>query len=283
MQLMKDVDFRYVFVGIETPEETALIQTKKSANVNKPVAQTIAKINSYGMIVNAGFIIGFDDESDQIAGNIIRCIQDSGIAMAMLGLLYALPNTELSRRLRREGRLFENSSIVKSGQTMIDQTTNGLNFLTNRLRIDILRDYRCVEREIYIPENYFRRVIQTVLQLNRDSKFKPGFLKSLKMVKAFVKLSRHLLKERFTAWPYLKMIVAVFYRNPKGIEVAVNLAAMFIHFHKQSKFIVKHITDEIDAIESRQDAKQKMVIRRDVYVRENAHVEASFEFEEVDR
>ena len=282
MQLMKDVDFRYVFVGIETPEETALIQTNKTSNVNKPVTETIKKINSYGMIVNAGFIIGFDEESDHIAENMIRCIQDSGIAMAMLGLLYALPHTELSRRLTREGRLFEDSSTLKVDQTMIDQTTNGLNFLTNRPRIDILRDYLCVESVIYNPKDYFSRVTRTALQLKWIPKFKPGFMKSLKTTIAFAKLSRQLLKNRATAWSYVKMFTTVLFRNPRAIEAAVNLSAMFIHFHKQSKFIIKHIAHEIDVIESRQVEKSEFFIM-DHYVPKNASANAYLEFEEVDR
>jgi radical SAM superfamily enzyme YgiQ (UPF0313 family) len=281
MQLMQDIDFRYVFIGIETPEETALIQTNKTANINKPVAETIKKINSYGMIVNAGFIIGFDDESDLIAENMIRCIQDSGIAMAMLGLLYALPNTELSRRLQREGRLFDELSILSAEQTMIDQTTNGLNFLTNRPRISILKDYRHVESVIYNPKNYFKRVTQSALQLKSSPKYKPGFAKSLKTGLALFKVSRRLLRNRSMARPYMSMFFTVLLKNPKGLEAAVNLSAMFIHFSKQSDFIIKHITQEIEAIESRQK-KQSKIISRDHYVTINEFAEASFEFEKVE-
>ncbi len=281
MQLMQDVDFRYVFVGIETPEETALIQTNKTANINKPVAETVKKINSYGMIVNAGFIIGFDDESDDIAENMIRCIQDSGVAMAMLGLLYALPNTELSRRLRREGRLFEDSSFLTSNQTAIDQTTNGLNFLTNRPRITILKDYRHVESVIYNPKNYFKRVTQSALQLKNVPIYTPGFFKSLKTAKSFFKLNRRLLKSRLTAWPYVKMLTTVLWRNPKALESAVNLAAMFLHFHKQSEFIINHITHEIKASESRQD--ESKMLGRNFNFPKNGRVKASLEFEEVER
>ncbi|MBN2001258.1 B12-binding domain-containing radical SAM protein [candidate division KSB1 bacterium] len=250
MQLMKDLDFRYVFVGIETPETTALIKTNKTTNVNKPVAATIKKINLYGMIVNAGFIIGFDDESDQIAENMIRCVQDSGVAMAMLGMLYALPNTRLSRRLKSEGRLFENSSTFSTDQTPVDQTSTGLNFITKRPRIDILRDYLCVQRFIYNPKSYFSRVIQTALQLKWIPKFRPGFIDRLKTGKAFLNVSRQLGNNRSTVWPYFKMLLTVLFKNPVCLEPAVNLAAMFIHFQKQSKFIIKNITREIEAYES---------------------------------
>jgi radical SAM superfamily enzyme YgiQ (UPF0313 family) len=258
MQLMKDVDFRYVFIGIETPEETALLMTNKTANVNRPIGPTIKKIYSYGMIVNAGFIIGFDHESDQIAENMIQCIRDSGIAMAMLGMLYALPDTQLSRRLKREGRLFEDSSTLREGRKMIDQTSSGLNFTTIRPRIDILKDFLRVESVVYNPENYFKRVTDTALQLNCKSRHKPGFIKRLKSGLAFIKLSRQLGNNRSTAWPYYRMIVKVLFKNPGGFEPALNLSAMFIHFHKQSQFIMKHIAGEIEAIKWHREKRSEI-------------------------
>ncbi|MBN2103263.1 B12-binding domain-containing radical SAM protein [bacterium] len=252
MQLMKDVDFRYVFIGIETPEETALLMTNKTTNVNRPIGPTIKKIYSYGMIVNAGFIIGFDHESDQIAENMIQCIQDSGISMAMLGMLYALPNTALSRRLIKEHRLFKNSSILKDDHKMIDQTSTGLNFITYRPRLDILKDYLHIEQVIYDPVNYFKRVTSTAIQLQWKPKYKPGLIKGLKTGLTFIKLSRRLGENRSTTWPYFKMIFSVLFKNPAGLEPAVNLSAMFIHFHKQSQSIMQQIASEIVTIMDRQ-------------------------------
>lgn len=250
MQLMKDVDFRYVFIGIETPEETALLMTNKTANVNRPIGPTIKKIYSYGMIVNAGFILGFDHESDQIAENMIRCIRESGIAMAMLGMLYALPDTRLSRRLIREGRLLKDSSGCKDEKAMIDQTSSGLNFITKRRRIDILRDFLRIESIVYDPENYFKRVTDTARLLRCAPKHRPGWMKRLKNSVAFLRLNRQLGKNRLTARPYYKMVFSVLFKNPAGLEPAVNLSAMFIHFHKQSQFVMKQILREIEAIES---------------------------------
>ena len=45
----------------------------------------------------------------------------------------------------------------------------------------------------------------------------------------------------------------VFFKNPRGIEPAINLSAMFIHFHKHSKFIIKYINKEIESIEKLQE------------------------------
>ncbi len=246
MRMMQDVDFRYVFIGIETPEKKALIMTNKTTNVNRSVRETTNTIYSYGMIVTAGFIIGFDHESDQIAGNMISCIQDSGIAMAMLGMLYALPNTKLSRRLEKEGRFFTHSTQFEANQRVIDQTTNGLNFVTVRPRKDILRDFRRVERAIYSPANYFDRVTTSALKLKRKSRNKPGFIKWLKTGFAFIKLSRQLIVDKSTATHYRTMFLKVLFKNPRALEAAVSLSAMYIHFHKQSRFIIKHITKEIN-------------------------------------
>ena len=142
------------------------------------------------MIVNAGFIIGFDNETNQTAENMIQCIQNSGICMAMVGKLYALPKTQLTRRLKREGRL---------------------------------------------------------LSVN---KFNPRILRMLKTVKAFLKVCIKAGCNKTTGWLYWKALLTVISKNPRAIEATVNLAAMFIHFYKQSKFIIDLTNNEIRSIES---------------------------------
>ena len=250
LQMMKDVDFRFVFIGIETPETETLKSTNKNINVNKPIEKAISKIYSYGMIVNAGFIIGFDKESDQTAENMIRCIQDSGICMAMLGKLYALPNTQLTRRLKSEERLFEDGSTLSETNTEIDQMTNGLNFITARSRLDILKDYVNVIKYIYDPEHYYERVTYTGLNLEPVNKYRPSIVRMLKTLKAFLTLCAKVGFNKTTGWLYWKMLLTVIFKNPRAIEATVNLAAMFIHFYKQSKFIIDLTNKEIKSIES---------------------------------
>jgi hypothetical protein len=248
LQLMKDVDFRYVFIGIETPDDEILKLTKKTINVNKPVAPAVRKISSYGMIVNAGFIIGFDNESDQTAENMKRCIQDSGICMAMVGRLYALPKTQLTRRLQLEGRLFENASTLTDG--VIDQTTSGPNFVTARPRVAILKDHVNVLQYIYDPAQYYERVLSTCLSLRPAGKHKPGIVKKLKRARTFLKLCTKIGFDKTTGWLYWKTLLTIGLKNPKAIEAAVNLAAMFIHFQKHSRFVIDRTNKEIESIES---------------------------------
>ena len=250
LQMMRDIDFRYVFVGIETPDDEILRLNKKYQNVNKPITEAVNKISSYGMIVNGGYIIGFDNETDQTAEKMIQSIQDSGVCMAMVGKLYGLPETQLTRRLKREGRLFEKDSTIRDTDTQLDQMTSGLNFITSRPRLDVLNDYLHIIKQIYDPERYYERVTHTSLKLKPANKFKPGILKMLKSLKAFLIVCSKVGFNKTTGWLYWKTLVKVISKNPKGIEAAVNLAAMFIHFQKQSKFIIELTNKEIKSIES---------------------------------
>ncbi len=250
LEMMKKVDFRFVFVGIETSEDDILKAAQKKQNMNKPLAETIKKIYKYGIIVNAGFIIGFDEESDLSAELMIKAINEPGIAMAMLGLLYALPNTQLTRRLHKEGRLFVEDNDLKDCDNVIDQATSGLNFLTTRPRIDILNDFNKVLENIYAPKNYFKRIVYTGLHLEPSNLYKPNFVKVLKTSVSFMKVCAKLGFNRTTGWLYWKMILTVLFKNPKALEASINLSAMFIHFYKQSRFVVELTKQKINYIKS---------------------------------
>ncbi len=250
LQMMKDLDFRYVFVGIETPEDDILKLVNKKQNINRSIVESINKIYSYGMIVNGGFIIGFDNESDQTAEKMIQCIQDSGICIAMVGKLYALPETQLSRRLKREERLFKNGSTLTDINNELDQMTSCLNFITSRPRLDVLNDYVKVIKYLYTPERYYERILYTGLNLKPANKFRPGMMRLLKNVKVFIKLCIKVGFNKTTGWLYWKTLFTVAFKNPMAIEATVNMAAMFIHFYKQSKFVVDLTNNEIRDVES---------------------------------
>jgi radical SAM superfamily enzyme YgiQ (UPF0313 family) len=248
LQLMKDVDFRYVFLGIETPENETLILNKKVQNVNKPIDEVVRKLLSYGIVSNGGYIIGFDSDSRQIAVNMIDSIQKSGITMAMIGLLYALPNTQLTSRLSSEGRLFHQAS--RSIRDIdIDQTTGGLNFITLISRTEILNNFIQVIASIYEPSNYYKRVIFNGLNIRPDYKHSPNFRTWLIYMRSFLRVCKKAGFNTVTGLYYWKMFFTVIFRNPRGIETAVNLAAMFIHFRKQKEYgisLIKHMISEVE-------------------------------------
>jgi len=173
LALMRDVDFRYVFIGIESADEDVLASANKRANLRREIFKDVLKIYRYGIVVNGGFIIGFDNETSASVRSITDTIEQGRICMAMIGLLYALPNTQLTRRLEREGRFLKSAN--KQGlddDTAVDQTTSGLNFTTRRPRSEIYRDFENVLQKVYACKAYFARCLQLGLTLKSKVKHK---------------------------------------------------------------------------------------------------------------
>ena len=92
----------------------------------------------------------------------VEFIQKSGIPVAMVGLLQAMPGTQLFRRLRKEGR------ILDAGHG--DNTDDKLNFLPAMDATQLVEGYRSVLNRIYSCEAYYERV---KLYLNRTQP-RPG-------------------------------------------------------------------------------------------------------------
>jgi hypothetical protein len=128
--------------------------------------------------------------------------------------------------------------------------TSGLNFITSRPRLDVLKDYIQVIKYIYNPERYYERITHTSLSLKPVNKYNPSILRMLKSIKALLKVCLKAGFNKTTGRFYWKTLLTVISKNPRAVEAAVNLSAMFIHFHKQSKFIIDLTNNEIRSIES---------------------------------
>ena len=110
LRLFSAANFRWVFIGIESPDEASLKETLKFQNTGRDMLDSIRKIYARGIDVFGGFIIGFDNDTPATFEKQRRFIMDSGIQAAMIGLLLALPKTPLHERLKNEGRLTTDAS-----------------------------------------------------------------------------------------------------------------------------------------------------------------------------
>jgi radical SAM superfamily enzyme YgiQ (UPF0313 family) len=147
--LMQRANFRKVFLGIETPVEESLKEAQKGQNTRRSLIDSVRQIQSYGMEVMAGFIVGFDHDPADIFQRQIDFIRQSAIPMAMVGLLTALPETQLWRRLHKEGRLLEESSG--------NNTDCSLNFVSTMDRQTLIDGYKTILRTIYSPAEFYSR------------------------------------------------------------------------------------------------------------------------------
>ncbi|KAA6475635.1 B12-binding domain-containing radical SAM protein [Agrobacterium rhizogenes] len=150
MQLMVDANIRVVFVGIETPNEEALRETKKLQNLRKggTMLDKIHAIQQTGMEVWCGMILGFDSDDATIFEAQRVFIKDARIVNAMIGMLAAIPKTPLYTRLEQEGRLDH-----------ADPPAYGTNVIPLNLSRETLRDgYLAVLSDLHQPAAYFDRL-----------------------------------------------------------------------------------------------------------------------------
>jgi hypothetical protein len=142
LRLTREAGFDWVFIGIESPEEESLRETRKLQNTRGDLLSSIRKIYSHGIQVLGGFIIGFDHDTVEIFQKQERFIMASGIQTAMVGLLVAAPRTPLYQRLEKEGRLVADAessdntqlgSNIKPAGMSYDEMISGYRTLLSRL------------------------------------------------------------------------------------------------------------------------------------------------------
>jgi len=218
LELMKQAGFIRVFLGIETPVEASLKEAQKLQNTRRSLLESVRRIQHYGMEVMAGFIVGFDNDPEDIFDRQVEFIQESAIPMAMVGLLQALPGTQLYRRLLNEGRILN--------ECRGDNMDCRLNFIPKMDPQRLVEGYRSILRRIYQPQAYYERVCRFLEEYRpvhhrsrRASDYRAFFRSVLKQ--------GVLGKARGSYWKFL-FEAATRYRHT--FDVAMTLAIMGYHF-----------------------------------------------------
>lgn len=106
MKKMRLAGFDLLFIGVESFSNNSLLETAKLQNISSlGMVDTIKSIQSYGFIVVAGMIIGFDSDSLDVFDETTNGLLQSGILSGDPGMLYALPGTPLFYRMKLANRL----------------------------------------------------------------------------------------------------------------------------------------------------------------------------------
>jgi radical SAM superfamily enzyme YgiQ (UPF0313 family) len=154
MRRMLAANILSVFIGIESPDEASLVETKKHQNVKagRTLVERVRAVQEAGLEVWAGMIAGFDNDDEAVFDAQATFLRDAGIAQAMIGMLFAIPKTPLHARLSAEGRLNEE-----------DLSHYGTNVVPARMSRQTLRDgYVGLMTRIYAPEAYFERLAASI-------------------------------------------------------------------------------------------------------------------------
>ena len=222
--LMQMSGFDMVFVGLETPAEENLREAGKGVNISGCMGDKVRRIQDAGIIVSSGFIMGFDHDPEDIAERMIKYIHDLGIPMAMVGLLQAIPDTDLYDRLKNEGRLVRSSDGNNTHEF-------SLSFMPRRPAEKLISDYKKVLQVLYPVDlkSYFQRCVRL-----RHSWKATNFTTAAicwQEVKCFL---RYFTGSLFTAyaWNSVCFLTGTLFKKPNFFPSAVSLAIQGHHFRE---------------------------------------------------
>lgn len=256
MDQMVLAGFNMVFVGIETPDRETLAVTGKTQNLKADMLQSVRSIQAKGMEVSAGFILGFDGDKDDIFDRQIRFIQDAAIPTAMVGILTALPNTQLYRRLAAQGRITQDS---------VGGNTHDLrlNFVPTMDLDRLFAGYKRVLATIYKPDRYFDRCLRLLknTRKHRTSARRIGRTE----LRAF---TLSLLLQTFSSysWPYWKFMVRGFLAKPSMLAETVTMAVKGHHFFKMTQrfLALENFKSSLDSVARSLPKKAEGISLRDL-------------------
>ena len=228
LELMTKAGFSSVFIGIETPEEASLSECGKSQNINKNLVQSVQKIQKYGLEVNGGFILGFDNDSPSIFQKQIEFIRESGIITAMVGLLNAPKRTRLYTRLKQEGRIIS--------ETTGDNTDFSLSFTPKMNKRTLLDGYKKVINGIYGGKEYYMRVLDFIKRFTPNQKNRVNLTLShfIAFIRSFIKLG--ILDTHRKHYWYL--FFWTLFNRPKLVPLAITYSVYGFHFRKIFKTVL---------------------------------------------
>ena len=223
LRMMRDAGFVSVFIGIETPDEESLKEAQKQQNTRRDLIECVRHIQSFGIEVMAGFIVGFDSDNETIFDRQVEFIEESAIPLAMVGLLQALPNTQLYRRLLSEGRLVQ----YGNGNSM----STALNFVPKMDAEKLIAGYKSILTRIYDRDAYYGRVREFL------KRYEPAYESELRF-EDYITLTRSMLKQGVLSsgrMAYWSLFYDALREYPRAFGTAITLAMMGHHFQTITK------------------------------------------------
>ena len=163
---MVKANFFFVFIGIESPSKESLKEAKKFQNLRADPLECIHFIQSKGLWVTAGFIVGFDSDTGDIFEQQREFIERAAIPWAMAGFLQAPPTTPLYDRMLKQGRL-----LTEGFTSNFDPP----NFKTILPLPVLLKGFREILDSLYSPSAFYDRAYRSLVLWNVASQQKASF------------------------------------------------------------------------------------------------------------
>jgi radical SAM superfamily enzyme YgiQ (UPF0313 family) len=246
LELLHAAHVTTVFIGIESPRADSLQETKKTQNLRGDLVESVRTVQSYGIQVQAGMIVGFDHDDPRIFEEQLSFIQDARIPVSMTGMLQAMPKTPLHERVVREQRLV--------GETSGDQFVFS-NIIPARMsRLELYRGYRDLIIRLYDFRNFRRRTLDFILHrgmaVGRQVEIGFGEVRLLRRIlwRTVVRTSPR------RAWFTLSLLATTLVRRPRVIADAVAFAIIHQGLHDYVRALCRHLDRAIAELETQTPA-----------------------------
>ena len=233
---MVEANFMYVFIGIETPSGEALKESKKFQNLRSNNVQQIRVIQEAGLWVLGGFIVGFDSDDETIFDRQLEFIDRTAIAWAMAGVLQAPPTTALYDRMKREGRLIENSQGTSN--------FSAPNFRTMLPLPVLLRGLSTLLAGLYEPESFFQRAFRSLEVWRPRGQRPPNLPMSYNLRVLFASIWRQGVRSTYRRayWRFLGLMAWNWARQPAKMWLGFMVLLSAHHF----VIYARQVADELE-------------------------------------
>ena len=240
MASMVEANFMYVFLGIETPSAEALKGSSKFQNLRGDLVTNVNKIREAGLWVLAGFIVGFDSDDESIFERQRIFIDKTAITWAMAGVLQAPPTTALFDRMKREGRLIEDSQATSNFSAPNFHTVLPLPILLQGLS-GLLAD-------LYTPNAFFGRAFRSIESWHpRATQVPPEMPLSYNLRVLFSSMWHQGVRSNYRRayWRFLSLAIRTWATQPAKIWLAFLVLLSAHHFVTYSKEVADELAGHV--------------------------------------
>lgn len=248
IEAMVKANFFYVFVGIESPSSTSLTEAKKFQNLRRDPLECVRIIQSQGLWVTAGFIIGFDSDTEEIFEQQKEFIERAAIPWAMAGFLQAPPTTPLFDRMLKEGRMLLESTATSNFDPP--------NFKTRLPLPVLLQGLRDVLASLYDASRFYDRCYRSLRYWKPRKPQKPPEIPFRILVRVFL---RSLVQQGVLSsyckpyWKFLFRLVSHWLLDPPRFSLGFAMLLSGHHFIPYAKSVTDQLELELGKCRAEQE------------------------------
>jgi radical SAM superfamily enzyme YgiQ (UPF0313 family) len=233
---------------IESPSKESLKEARKFQNLRADPLKCIRFIQSKGLWVTAGFIVGFDSDTEDIFELQRDFIERAAIPWAMVGLLQAPPTTPLYDRMLKQDRLLTEG---------VTSNFNTPNFKTILPLPVLLKGFRVTLDSLYSPSAFYDRAYRSLVHWKVASQQKASFpynerLGRLRILGTMIRSIFHQgirSSYRKAYWTFFIRLLGRWSFDPLKLSMGFLILISGHHFIRYARTVVAQLESELSKLQ----------------------------------